>query len=321
MAVIIEIRRRGGQLIERCRCDAGSIRVGRSYDNDVIVDDPFVSPHHVRLDPCENGWKVVDLESLNGYRIKTNGKTADRDVIYSGEKMRLGHVTLRIYHTHHAVAPALKVNGLESGLKILGWHRVWPFALMALLGSSLLELYFRSVAELELMDLLSAALDELVTVGSIALLWALAGRVFRHQPRFFSHFSMWSIYAILTQMSDSFAGFLAYNFGSDNAKLVVDTALQVILLALVVWSSLSLASNLRARGRFWSAVSASLVFLSLQFVDLWQFEQFFVGSPEYQSGLKPPALTWVGSSSPEQLIEFADELFDEAEQSAKEPVE
>lgn len=318
MAVIVEIRRRGGQLIERCRCEGNSFSVGRAYDNDVIVDDPFVSPHHIRLDQCQEGWKVTDLDSLNGYRVKVNGNTVVREVIHSGDKVRLGHVTLRIFNTHHPVAPAVKLNGLERRLKLLGRHKMWPFILIGTLGFFLLTLYLRSVTDIKPMGVVNLLVNQLVQIGGVALVWALAGRIFRHQLRFFSHLSLWALYFLFAQLADDIADVLGYNASSDLVSLLIGTVLNLMLLAAVVWSSLSLATNLRSRGRFWAALSASVIYLFLQFFEVWRFQQLFTGTPQYHGGVKPPIITWAPSKPEGAVFTLLDELFDEAEKEAAE---
>ena len=46
--------------------DRPSITIGRSSDNDVVLDDPGVSRNHVRLERMGDEWGVVDLKSSNG---------------------------------------------------------------------------------------------------------------------------------------------------------------------------------------------------------------------------------------------------------------
>ncbi len=321
MAVIIEVRRRGGQLVERCRCAGDSFSVGRSYDNDVIIDDPYVSPHHIRLDLDEDGWKITDLDSLNGYRVQQNGHTVTRNVVQSGETIRLGQMMLQVFNTHHPVAPALKINGLERRLKILGRHKIWPLVLLGVLGMSLLALYQNSVAEIKPMSMVNVLVNQLVQIGGVALLWALAGRIFRHQLRFFSHISLWALYFMLARFADTVADVIGYNLGSDQASFVVSIVLNLALLMAVVWCSLSLATNLHSRGRFWAALGASIIYLFLQFFEVWRFEQLFTGTPQYQGGMKPPALTWAPSKPEGDVYTLLDELFDKAEKEAKEAEE
>jgi FHA domain len=53
---------------------AGAV-LGRSRDNDVVIDDPNVSRHHAEVRPSGGSWIVNDLGSTNG--IKVNGRRVD----------------------------------------------------------------------------------------------------------------------------------------------------------------------------------------------------------------------------------------------------
>ena len=63
----IEVLSRNGDVVARERIDTAEARVGRAFDNDVVVDDPHVAPHHLRIHRGEDGELVAeDLNSLNG---------------------------------------------------------------------------------------------------------------------------------------------------------------------------------------------------------------------------------------------------------------
>ena len=50
---------------------AGSISLGRAADNNLVLDDEFVSSHHARIffDTASNQWAVEDLNSTNGTKV------------------------------------------------------------------------------------------------------------------------------------------------------------------------------------------------------------------------------------------------------------
>ena len=77
------------------RCLGMSLSVGRAFDNDIILEDEYVSAHHLRLTRGEEGWEVEDLDSLNG--VSRGGGAASNGVIRSGEELGVGHTTLRIF--------------------------------------------------------------------------------------------------------------------------------------------------------------------------------------------------------------------------------
>ena len=45
------------------------MRVGRSADNDIVIDDDGVSRAHLRLESDAGVWRAVDLESTNGTQV------------------------------------------------------------------------------------------------------------------------------------------------------------------------------------------------------------------------------------------------------------
>ena len=70
----LEVLDRRGRLLARHRVDQWPVTVGRAYTSDVIVDDPYVCPAHVRLSRNgDAGLVVEDLGSVNGTRVSQTG--------------------------------------------------------------------------------------------------------------------------------------------------------------------------------------------------------------------------------------------------------
>jgi len=63
----IDVLSRHGEVASRSRIAADEARVGRAFDNDVVLDDPHVAPHHLRVFRGEDGELVAeDLGTVNG---------------------------------------------------------------------------------------------------------------------------------------------------------------------------------------------------------------------------------------------------------------
>jgi len=96
MEVVFEVVSRGGHTIERHRAGGERIAIGRAYDNELILTDETVSPHHAVLETDANGRLfLVDTSSLNGVRSDRQG-AANRIEIVSGETCTLGRARIRI---------------------------------------------------------------------------------------------------------------------------------------------------------------------------------------------------------------------------------
>lgn len=66
--------------------------IGRSPDCDLCLVDQAMSRRHCRIEPHENRWRLIDLESRNGTYI--NGQRIHDQYLNDGDKIRVGDCTL-----------------------------------------------------------------------------------------------------------------------------------------------------------------------------------------------------------------------------------
>jgi len=80
MDIIIELISRSRRVIERHHYAGPSVAIGRAYDNDLIISDPHLSPHHAVLnDLGEQGWWLEDLNSKNGIHSRKYQPALNRE--------------------------------------------------------------------------------------------------------------------------------------------------------------------------------------------------------------------------------------------------
>jgi hypothetical protein len=72
----------------------GETTVGRSPDNDIVLDSPDVSRRHARLECTPNGVRVFDLNSTNGTRV--NGEAIRVSDVDQGDELTFGGVRMTI---------------------------------------------------------------------------------------------------------------------------------------------------------------------------------------------------------------------------------
>jgi len=85
----------GGPLAagEAFKVDKASLVIGRTPENDIVLNHKSISRHHAKLISDGNDFIVVDLESANGVRV--NGQKQDRVQLDSGDTVELGHIRMR----------------------------------------------------------------------------------------------------------------------------------------------------------------------------------------------------------------------------------
>jgi hypothetical protein len=69
-----------------------AVSIGRLPDSDVPVDDPKVSRHHAEIRPEPDGFRLVDLGSLNGTTV--NGVPVRDHLLEDGDVIGLGSIVV-----------------------------------------------------------------------------------------------------------------------------------------------------------------------------------------------------------------------------------
>jgi hypothetical protein len=77
----------------RFALNASPVSLGRSLDNDVVIDHPRVSRHHVQLRQRDGLWWLIDLGSANGTAV--NDQPVSEAVLQPGDVISLAGFEIR----------------------------------------------------------------------------------------------------------------------------------------------------------------------------------------------------------------------------------
>ena len=92
--------------------DRPSLVIGRTAENDIVIEHKSISRHHARIVREGNQYFAVDLESANGVRV--NGVDHDRVILRAGDEIELGQVRLR-FVAHDGAGAFETGRGLSKG--------------------------------------------------------------------------------------------------------------------------------------------------------------------------------------------------------------
>lgn len=68
--------------------------IGRSLDNDIVVQEPEVSRYHARIEYVDGHFEIVDLDSTNGTSV--NGARVSRKRLREGDEIVVATATLEL---------------------------------------------------------------------------------------------------------------------------------------------------------------------------------------------------------------------------------
>lgn len=309
MDVIIEIISRSKRILEKYRYTSDRITIGRAYDNDLIIPDPHVSPHHAVLSEQDDGkWLVEDLNSKNGVFIG-NHRLDKNDNIESGDEIQIGKSHLRIFDRKHQVADALILNPIEKVIRPLS--NIWVAILLTLITLAIFA--FDSYLELYQTFELKLIFSEVLTYGGIgffwALIWSFIGRVIKHDPRFAAQLGIVMIYLTCGLLLDNIIDLLVFNTGSTHLITAINSISHFIFIACLLWLNLYLATNQPAGKRISISSGIAATVIGLGLLTEFIYEPDFKYQPEYDYTLNPPAFYWGTPTSVEEFIDSAEEVF------------
>ncbi len=73
------------------------LTVGRSSDNSIVIRDPYVSKHHLKISLDESNYFIEDLKSSNGTMLNGN-KLEDVSLLKTGDIIKAGDIELMFIH-------------------------------------------------------------------------------------------------------------------------------------------------------------------------------------------------------------------------------
>lgn len=304
--IILEILDHLGRVKERHKLAGEHIRVGRGYDNDLIINDPFVCARHIEIDLMANDHlQVRDVGSINGLYVYGSRKRVGSLTLNPDQRLRIGHTILRYRTLQHPVAASRQDRlSLGVGNNMLSSTTI-QWAGYLLLGLLLyLFAYLNSYQEFEPVAVFR---DELLPYALVlffwAGFWALLSRITTHNFYFTAH----SIIATVTSLcmllyEDYLAPVLRYAFNAEQLVEQLSIVVTVLLIALAFYAHLRFCSAQPSRRLALFAGVFSLVFVGIIYLDDFTGEDGFSNYPEFHDVMMPPSYQLVADISLDEFL-------------------
>lgn len=264
------------------------VTVGRSLDNDIILSDPSVSPHHLRLDLDVSGQlQVENLSEENGTRL--NGKRMEDGavLIEAPAKLRLGNRRARIVTRDMDVAPT-SVRHCSGWLSVL-CNPVWSVVLVLFtLLVNVYDSFVQTIFQKDLIYYVSNLLPSVLGLMALTLLIAGVTRLAIHRWEVGPALSLAALFMLIPQVLGEVGHFFDYFFTSNvpgETLITLNNFLLVPLLLYIYLRRVNHSAPLAALGIAFLLSSPLLAYQASDFVDKLTIAGEFSGNAEFNRTL------------------------------------
>lgn len=315
---MVEVLDRDGQVRSSCVVKAWPLTIGRALDNDVVLADPHVAAHLLRIEAGPAGLRIEVGETVNGVLVgarRLNGGV--HDPLAAGPtpiELTAGRTRLRLRLPEHALAPELPLAAaatatprislslglalvLAAGLLFNTWLDTDPDILGRTIGTTLLTSFVGAA----------------VWCG----LWALLSKTFTRQGHFGWHLRVFLFASIAWLGLGVLPSLGAFAFDwpwLSDFSFVATTAVG----AAALYYHLLAVEPARPRLLRRAAVTAAAVGIALTlWFNLQRTDR--LGEELYMSHLFPPALRLARPVPVDTFIDGLAPLQQVLDKKAKEP--
>jgi hypothetical protein len=288
--LILEILDRFGKVRERHKLEHFPVRIGRGYHNDIIVDDPYISPSHIELLVDGNGHILAsDLKSENGLFSLHPLVRHEVLTVEENQRIRIGHTDIRLRSSEFPIRDTFIDRVRPSQVHLLFTNMIMlPVFWLLTAGLFLFYYYEQSYRAISFTHLISQILPLFIFIFVWSCAWSIVSKVVTHKFYFAYHAILTSIIMAGFYLIEPLFEYIEFIYPiaglSDYLSLISDLGLPMILL----YGNLRQSTSLSKRGARITAVLASILVIGvlhlIAFVNLPEFSS----RPQFSHVLKAP---------------------------------
>jgi len=286
--LIIEISTRGRGQPQFRRVRQFPYRIGRAYDNDLILHDETVSAAHLQIERDRDGvLRLRNLSHENG--TQCNGRKLGFVPVELNKActLQLGHTTLRLLQPDSAVGPARLSHHYPGPMQIAS---KLPFALFALAFVWFLNAWQVSdnlISPRSEKEILLAQLPQLIAPLLSATVTGFISRLLLHRWQFALQLSIACIALLMVIATQEIQAWLSYFYSDNDAGTAFFVVMMAsVFTALFAWQ-LRAFSNLTRERAGLTAVAIMWPLIAVLSLPSWLREPQFNSQPQMHTLLRP----------------------------------
>jgi hypothetical protein len=294
-----------GKVRERSQHDVFPVRIGRSYENnDIVIDDDYVSPHHLSVAQDEDGRVVItDLHSDNGTSMLPSRERLSQAVIETEGVLRVGHTIVRV-RTPAFELPPTRREGQHFTRITNSFNRPTMFAAIVLLTAASLcfDAYWNDFARPDWGELVMVPLWTMVGLGVWAGFWAMASRISQQTFSFRIHWCIACLALVVASLFEVMREYYMFAFAAGWSGLALLWGMAVVWLGALLWGHLRLCTLMSSRKLALNAGAAAGCVVGLFAISWYTSTSEFNTFTSFHPALKPPAFQITGKVSADEFF-------------------
>ena len=318
MELIIDVVSRGKKVLQRHHANGEKITIGRGYDNDVILTDPYVCANHLLLNVNEQGlWQVADCQSVNG-SFDDSGKPLDHTVVHSGDVLEIGKTRLRFIYPNEPVAPTIRLGDVERFVNWLSSPMMLILLLIGFFALSFGNYYLNSSTQIKTTQMVASSLMQFIGLCLSPLFFGAVARMFKHDARLLTQLAISVVVICLSNVIDKLFAVISFNINQLWFTQLLGLSIQMLLTFGYLWLSLYVALHQNVlRRTLFAAGFTGAIFLFFAVYESTN-DRDFNPRPVYDAIILAPEFVFSEAMSVDEFISQSESVFDKAREKVDE---
>ena len=316
--IVVEQINRGKKLICRDRFESDSVEIGRSYQNDIIIDDPHICPEHLNMEFDGEHWVVHDQDSLNGSFLDESKQSADKHILHSGDIISIGKSQLRIVFPDHPVSATVKFSPFESLIERTRKpvSLVFSLAIFTLMSGYLL--YLGKQTEVTFTQVFVPAIGMTLGFSLWPAIISLISHLTKNDARYWSQIGISFLIFNFFWFSDIIEYVLHFNLSSAWPVSWITSLLPITLAFCLFWLNCYIGFHMSGKKRVIISASLCLLIFGGTYLVSLSNKPDFRDRPTYDATIMTPNFLIAPSTPANEFIENAKQVFEKADKKKDE---
>lgn len=288
--LILEVLDRFGKVRERHRIEHLPLRIGRAYDNDIIIDDPYVSPQHIELSRNDEGHIIAtDLNSENGLFSLHPLKRHEALTIEENQRIRIGHTDIRLRSNSFSVRETVIDHARPSRIHLLLTNAVMlPVFWLLAAGVFAIYIYQSSFHNVTVNSVLSQILTLFMFILLWSTAWSIVSKVVTHKFYFSYHAILTAVIMAGFYLIDPLFEYVEFVYPINGLADSLNLLLDLILPIALIYGNLRQSTTLSKRRAGITAILTSFLAVGAMHLTTYLNQPDYDSQPEFSGILKAP---------------------------------